>query len=81
MIAGEKKRADLLVGTVLGCQMNALTDEKFVDAMAKAGITGFAMELMPRLRAQSMDVLSSQSNLSGYKAVLDSASEFGRAFQ
>ena len=39
------------------------------------------MELMPRIsRAQSMDVLSSQSNLAGYKAVLDAAAEFGRAF-
>ena len=83
MIAGEKEDelSILSSGQSLVCQMNALTDEKFVDAMAKAGITGFAMELMPRIsRAQSMDVLSSQSNLSGYKAVLDSASEFGRAF-
>ena len=83
MIAGEKEDelSILSSGQSLVCQMNALTDEKFVDAMAKAGITGFAMELMPRIsRAQSMDVLSSQSNLSGYKAVLDAASEFGRAF-
>ena len=44
-------------------------------------ITAFAMELMPRIsRAQSMDVLSSQSNLTGYRAVLDGAHEFGRAF-
>ncbi len=44
-------------------------------------ITAFAMELMPRIsRAQSMDALSSQSNLAGYKAVLDGAHEFGRAF-
>lgn len=49
-------------------------------AMAKAGLTAFAMDLMPRItRAQSMDVLSSQSNLAGYKAVLDAAAEYGRA--
>ena len=52
-----------------------------VAAYAKAGITAFAMELIPRItRAQSMDVLSSQANLAGYRAVLDAATEFGRAF-
>jgi NAD(P) transhydrogenase subunit alpha len=48
---------------------------------AARGITAFAMEFMPRItRAQVMDVLSSQSNLAGYKAVVDAAAEFGRAF-
>ncbi|HEV2747880.1 MAG TPA: NAD(P) transhydrogenase subunit alpha, partial [Allosphingosinicella sp.] len=52
-----------------------------VDAYAAAGLEALAMELMPRItRAQSMDVLSSQANLAGYKAVLDAASEYGRAF-
>jgi NAD(P) transhydrogenase subunit alpha len=52
-----------------------------IDAYASAGLEALAMELMPRItRAQSMDVLSSQANLSGYKAVLDAASEYGRAF-
>ncbi|MGP1282712.1 MAG: Re/Si-specific NAD(P)(+) transhydrogenase subunit alpha [Parasphingopyxis sp.] len=52
-----------------------------VDAYAAAGIGALAMEFMPRItRAQSMDILSSQSNLAGYKAVLDAASEYGRAF-
>jgi NAD(P) transhydrogenase subunit alpha len=52
-----------------------------VAAYAQAGVTAFAMELVPRItRAQSMDVLSSQANLAGYKAVLDAAGEFGRAF-
>jgi NAD(P) transhydrogenase subunit alpha len=52
-----------------------------VDAYASAGLEALAMELMPRItRAQSMDVLSSQANLAGYKAVLDAASEYGRAF-
>ena len=50
-------------------------------ALAKAGVTAFAMDLVPRItRAQSMDVLSSQANLAGYKAVIDGAASFGRAF-
>lgn len=52
-----------------------------VDAYAAAGVNALAMEFMPRItRAQSMDILSSQSNLAGYKAVLDAAAEYGRAF-
>ena len=52
-----------------------------VDGYAAMGIEALAMEFMPRItRAQSMDILSSQSNLSGYKAVLDAAAEYGRAF-
>lgn len=52
-----------------------------VDAYAKAGVEALAMEFMPRItRAQSMDILSSQSNLAGYKAVIDAAATFGRAF-
>ena len=83
MIAGEKEDelANFSPGQALACQMNALTEGDFVKALAKAKITGFALELMPRIsRAQSMDVLSSQANLSGYKAVLDAAHEFNRAF-
>jgi NAD(P) transhydrogenase subunit alpha len=50
-----------------------------IEAMAKAGVTAFAMELLPRItRAQVMDVLSSQANLAGYRAVIDGASEYGR---
>ena len=52
-----------------------------VEAYAKSGLEALAMEFMPRItRAQSMDVLSSQSNLAGYKAVLAAANEYGRAF-
>ena len=52
-----------------------------VDAYAAAGLEALSMELMPRItRAQSMDVLSSQSNLAGYKAVLAAANAYGRAF-
>lgn len=52
-----------------------------VDEYAKLGIDALAMEFMPRItRAQSMDILSSQSNLSGYKAVIEAANAYGRAF-
>jgi NAD(P) transhydrogenase subunit alpha len=67
-------------GAVLVAMLAPYTDRALLDALAVAGITAFAMELMPRIsRAQSMDVLSSQSNLAGYKAVLDATNEFGRA--
>src|ERR1700710_1054539 len=52
-----------------------------LKAMADAGVSAFAMELMPRItRAQVMDVLSSQANLAGYRAVIEGAEAFGRAF-
>ena len=52
-----------------------------IDAYASAGVEALAMEFMPRItRAQSMDILSSQSNLAGYKAVVDAAGTYGRAF-
>jgi H+-translocating NAD(P) transhydrogenase subunit alpha len=52
-----------------------------IDDYAKTGVEALAMEFMPRItRAQSMDILSSQSNLSGYKAVIDAAGTYGRAF-
>lgn len=73
--------AKIAKGTIVMAHMNALSDGAGVNAMAKAGVIGIAMELMPRItRAQSMDILSSQSNLAGYKSVLDAAAEFGRAF-
>ncbi|MFY7959678.1 MAG: NAD(P)(+) transhydrogenase (Re/Si-specific) subunit alpha, partial [Elsteraceae bacterium] len=51
-----------------------------LDALAATGVSAFSMELCPRItRAQTMDVLSSQSNLAGYRAVLEAAAEFGRA--
>ncbi len=78
---GENELAMMKEGAILISALSALTAKKEVAAYAKAGITAFAMELMPRItRAQSMDVLSSQSNLAGYKSVLDAAAEFGRAF-
>jgi NAD(P) transhydrogenase subunit alpha len=61
--------------------LNPFGDRVRVDRYAALGAEALAMEFMPRItRAQSMDILSSQSNLSGYKAVLDAASEYGRAF-
>jgi len=67
-------------GAILIAHLSALTNKADVEAYAKAGLTTFAMELMPRItRAQSMDILSSQSNLAGYKSVLDATHEFGRA--
>jgi proton-translocating NAD(P)+ transhydrogenase subunit alpha len=60
--------------------LDPFSDAEGLDALAKTGVSLFAMELMPRItRAQSMDVLSSQSNLAGYKAVVDAAAAFERA--
>ena len=78
---GEDELSALSPGQSLVCSMSALTEPDFVAAMTKAGVTGFALELVPRItRAQSMDILSSQANLAGYRAVLDGAAAFGRAF-
>jgi NAD(P) transhydrogenase subunit alpha len=60
--------------------MDPYGNEAALKALADAGITAVAMEMMPRItRAQGMDVLSSQANLAGYRAVIDAAAEFGRA--
>ncbi|NOZ42905.1 MAG: Re/Si-specific NAD(P)(+) transhydrogenase subunit alpha [Alphaproteobacteria bacterium] len=68
-------------GAMLMAILSPFGDRAAVEAYAKGNITAFAMEFMPRItRAQSMDVLSSQSNLAGYTAVIDAASEFARAF-
>jgi NAD(P) transhydrogenase subunit alpha len=70
------KRGAVLIGLLQPAQNPAEA-----EAYADAGIAAFAMELVPRItRAQAMDVLSSQANLAGYKAVVDAAAEFGRAF-
>lgn len=61
--------------------MDPYGNDAALKSMADAGIAAFAMELMPRItRAQVMDVLSSQANLAGYRAVIDAAETFGRAF-
>lgn len=60
--------------------MDPYGNDAAIAALAKAGVTAFSMEFMPRItRAQSMDVLSSQANLAGYQAVIDGASEYDRA--
>ena len=67
-------------GAVVVAIMDPYGRESEIRAMADAGVSAFAMELMPRItRAQSMDVLSSQANLAGYRAVIDGAAEFGKA--
>ncbi|MDK1490660.1 Re/Si-specific NAD(P)(+) transhydrogenase subunit alpha [Sinorhizobium sp. 7-81] len=67
-------------GAIVIAIMDPYGNEAAIAAMAQAGLTAFAMELMPRItRAQSMDVLSSQANLAGYQAVIDAACEYDRA--
>src|SRR5476651_1333447 len=73
-LAGYKK------GALVIAIMDPYGNEAALKQMADAGIVAFAMELMPRItRAQSMDVLSSQANLAGYRALIDAAGEYGRA--
>ena len=68
-------------GAIIVASLNPFGERARIDAYASGGFQALAMEFMPRItRAQSMDILSSQSNLSGYKAVLDGASEYGKAF-
>src|SRR6202166_2358213 len=67
-------------GALVVAIMDPYGNEPALKQMADAGLIAFAMELMPRItRAQSMDVLSSQANLAGYRAVIDAAEEYGRA--
>src|SRR5690242_3037878 len=68
-------------GALLIGGLDPLRQRKQVEGYASAGLEALAMEWMPRItRAQSMDILSSQSNLAGYKAVIDAAATYGRAF-
>ncbi len=76
--------ADELAGVLPGAAVLAILDPHghvdALQALAGEGVSAFAMELMPRItRAQSLDVLSSQANLAGYRAVIDAAAEFSRA--
>ena len=74
-IAGAAKGAWVVAG------LDPFGQRARIDDYAKAGVEALAMEFMPRItRAQSMDILSSQSNLSGYKAVIDAGATYGRAF-
>jgi len=68
-------------GALVVAIMDPYGNEAALKALAEAGVSAFAMELMPRItRAQVMDVLSSQANLAGYRAVIEAAEAFGRAF-
>ncbi|MCJ8324327.1 MAG: Re/Si-specific NAD(P)(+) transhydrogenase subunit alpha [Rhizobiales bacterium] len=72
---------DLPDSAIVVAMLDPYAGEDELADLKNSGKTSFAMELMPRIsRAQSMDVLSSQSNLAGYKSILEAASEFGRAF-
>ena len=79
--ASEKTLKAMKKGAILAGGLEPYGDRAGLEAIAKAGVTAFAMELMPRItRAQVMDVLSSQANLAGYRAVIDGAETFGRVF-
>ncbi len=85
VIKVKRPEASELAGYRRGALVIAIMDpygnDAALKAMAEAGISAFAMELMPRItRAQVMDVLSSQANLAGYRAVIEAAEAFGRAF-
>ena len=76
----EGELAGIKNGALVVAIMDPYGHQDAIEAMARAGIAAFAMELMPRItRAQVMDVLSSQANLAGYRAVIDAAAEYGRA--
>jgi len=78
--AGEDDLSDIPEGAYLIALLNPYGDREGVDDLAKSNIIAFSMEMLPRIsRAQSMDVLSSQSNLTGYKAVIDGAANYGKA--
>src|SRR5262245_47082185 len=78
---GVDELALLRAGQTLMSPLGALTNKELVAALAAKGVQAFALELIPRItRAQSMDILSSQANLAGYKAVLMAADNFGRIF-
>ena len=67
-------------GALVIAMMDPYGHRDAIEAMAKAGVAAFALELLPRItRAQVMDVLSSQANLAGYRAVIDASAEYGRA--
>ena len=72
--------ASMKRGAILAALLSPATEKDAIAKLAEAGIVAFAMEFLPRIsRAQAMDVLSSQANLAGYKAVIDAAAQFGRA--
>ncbi len=81
-VGGEAHEADLLrEGAVLACFLRPHENEALLDRLGRRGVTALSLELVPRItRAQSMDALSSQSNLAGYKAAILGAEALGRIF-
>jgi len=76
-----KEITDIPKGALLIAMLSPYVNENILKSCAKAGVDSFSMEFVPRIsRAQSMDVLSSQSNLAGYKSVLDAAEHYPHAF-
>jgi NAD(P) transhydrogenase subunit alpha len=77
----EAELKSMAKGQKLFCIMSPYNEPAIMEGCAASGVDAFAMEFMPRItRAQSMDVLSSQANLAGYKAVLEAGNAYGRAF-
>lgn len=77
----EDEVAALKSGAILVSMLDAYNNRPLLDALAAKGVSAFAMEFVPRItRAQVMDVLSSQANLAGYRAVIEAAEAYGRAF-
>jgi H+-translocating NAD(P) transhydrogenase subunit alpha len=77
---GAAEIAAMKSGAILACILAPYDKRDGLEAIARQGVSAFAMEMMPRIsRAQSMDVLSSQANLAGYRAVIMAADAFGRA--
>jgi NAD(P) transhydrogenase subunit alpha len=77
---GEAEIAAMAPGTLFAGLINPYQSKPLLDALAARGVTAVAMEFIPRItRAQSMDALSSQANLAGYRAVIEGAEAYGRA--
>lgn len=77
----EEELGSVREGTALAATLDARRDTQMIDGLAKAGVTAFAMDLVPRIaRAQSMDVLSSQASIAGYKSALMAADSLSRFF-
>ncbi len=77
----DEEIAGLKPGTIVVALLNPHGDKAVIEALAAKGVSAFAMEFVPRItRAQVMDALSSQANLAGYRAVIEAAEAYGRAF-
>lgn len=78
---GATQLAKMRKGAVLISMMNAPSSPDFIADLAERGITGMALDAVPRIsRAQSMDVLSTMSNVAGYRAVIEAAENYGGMF-